>query len=261
MTEPLRLVVVADSTSFIDGTGPQLPDTPHLYPQVVARRLAEELDRTVDLQVLSRAGRTVRDAWDVVGKDRHAQFEVLAHADAVILGVGSFDHAPGGVPAWVGAVTPFLRPDSLRRRARRLTHAAYPVIVRATDGRLRRTPAREFERLFELLCSQVRGLTRGAPTVVLGPTSHRSAYYGHRHPGHADGQALQFSVADRHGMATLAVWPLVEPHADRLNPDGIHWPATAHQAVGEAAAEALLAQLTGRAPTPMDPWQEFATET
>ena len=251
MTSPLRLVVLGDSTSFTDDRGPQLPDVPTLYPNVAASRLADTLDRNVELTVIARAGQTVREAVRTITKDRHVQFDVLARADAVIVGVGSFDHAPGGGPPVLDAAVPYLRPDAVRRRTRKVLHAAYPWLVRVTAGRRRRTPAAEFERLFDLLLTQIRGLTRGvAAGVVLGPTSHRSRYYARRHPLREVTEAHHLAVAARHGFATVPVWPLVEPHADRLNPDGIHWPADEHGAVGGAAAEALAPQLTGQRPTP-----------
>jgi diglucosylglycerate octanoyltransferase len=246
---PLRLVVVGDSTSFTDATGPQLPDHPPLYPNVAAALLRRELGRDVEVTVLARPGTTVRDALRLVTKDRHAQFDVIAHADALVVGVGSFDHAPGGVPPVVEAVVPYLRPTRLRRRARSALRTAYPWLVRATAGRGSRTPRAEFERLFPQLLDHLRGLTWGrAAGAVLGPTSHRSRYYGHRHPRHAEREALHLRLGATHGFATVATWPLVRPFADELNPDGIHWPDAAHRAVGAAVAAALAPQLRGDAP-------------
>jgi diglucosylglycerate octanoyltransferase len=246
---PLRLVVIGDSTSFTDASGPQLPDHPALYPNVAAAELRRALDRDVEVTVLARPGTTVREALRLVTKDRHAQFDVIGHADALVVGVGSFDHAPGGVPPAVEAVVPYLRPTRVRRWARTWLRGAYPRVVRATGGRLSRTPQREFERMFAQLLDHLRGLTWGrAAGVVLGPTSHRSAYYGHRHPRHAEREALQLRLGAAHGFATVATWPLVHAFADELNPDGIHWPAAAHRAVGTAAAAALMPQLRGEAP-------------
>jgi diglucosylglycerate octanoyltransferase len=247
---PLRLVVIGDSTSFTDATGPQLPSHPDLYPNVAARELAAQLGRQVRPTVVARAGHTVREAARTVTKDQHVQFDVLAHADAVVVGVGSFDHAPGGIPPVIDAIVPYVRPAGLRRHVRRALHRAYPHAVRATFGRRRRTPAAEFERLLAQLLDHVRGLTWGrAAGAVVGPISHRAAYYAHVHPRFAAAEALHLDLARRHGFAPVAAWELVEPHADALNPDGIHWPAAAHAAVGRAVAAALLPQLTAEAPT------------
>jgi len=51
----------------------------------------------------------------------------------------------------------------------------------------------------------------------------------------------------------VSAWDIVEPHADRLNPDGIHWPHTAHQEVAEALADRLTAQVRGEAGRPQPP--------
>jgi lysophospholipase L1-like esterase len=248
---PLRLVVLGDSLAFTDATGPQLPDHPDLYPSVLTRELERSTGRSVETSVLARPGATVRDTTRLATKDRHVAFEVLARADLVVVAVGSFDHAPMGVPAAVDAVVPFLRPERLRRTVRRGLRAAYPRVVHATGGRLLRTPSAEFERLYRQLLVQVAGLGWGrVAAVALGPTSHRSAYYGHRHPLRAETEAHQLAIAADHGFPTVAAWPLVEPFADELNPDGIHWPAAAHAAVGEALAAPLLAQLDGSSPRP-----------
>jgi diglucosylglycerate octanoyltransferase len=247
---PLRLVVIGDSTSFTDASGPQLPDHPDLYPNVAARVLSAGLGREVRPTVIARAGHTVREATRTVTKDRHVQFDVLAGADAVVVGVGSFDHAPGGIPPVVDVVVPFVRPASLRRRLRKGLHRAYPLAVRATLGRRRRTSASEFDRLMAQLLDHVRGLTWGrAAGAVVGPISHRAAYYAHTHPRFAAAEVQHLELARRHGFAAVRAWEHVEPHADDLNPDGIHWPAAAHHAVGEAVAAALRPQLTGDAPT------------
>lgn len=247
---PLSLVVVADSTAFTDHLGPQVPSTPHLYPQVAARALTEALEREVVATVIARPGMTVRDAVRTVTKDQHVQYDVVAHADAVVLGVGSFDHAPMGIPPSVETLAAYLRPAPLRRRVRGTLKAAYPWVVRATGGRRTRTPWSEFERLFVELSDHVRGLTWGRVAgAAVGPTSHRSRYYGPGHPTHPASEARHLALAERQGFRGVASWPLVAPHADALNVDGIHWPAAAHEAVGRAVAAALLPALRGAAPT------------
>ena len=254
---PLRLVVLGDSTAFIDATGPQLPTAPHLYPNVAARRLEQALDRDVEVIVVARAGTTIRDVHRTVTKDRHVMFDVLLGADAVVVGFGGFDHAPGGVPPMLDAVVPYLRPAPVRRRVRAALSAAYPWVVRASGYRMTRTHAGTFDHLYDDLFTHVRGLTRGAPGVALGPTSHHHAtWYGDRHPRHPRREAQQLAIAARHGYATRPVWDLVSPFAEDFNVDGIHWPAPAHAAVGAAVADLLLPQLTGDAPLPGIPGVE-----
>ncbi len=251
VSSSLRVLVIGDSTAFTDHRGPQPPGADHLYPNVLRAELEGRLEREVAVTVVAQPGATVREAWRAVTKDRHVVFDLLAPADAVVVAVGSFDHAPAGVPAAVQALVPFVRPAPLRRAVRRGLHAAYPRLVGLRRGHGARTSPGEFARLYALLLDQVRNVTWGrAAGVVLGPTSHRSPYYGHRHPGHARAEAHQLDVAAQHGFATVAAWPLVERHLDELNPDGIHWPAPVHTTVGRALADALLPQLTGRRPVP-----------
>lgn len=254
---PLRMVVLGDSTSFIDHRGPQLPTEPTLYPNVAARRLEAALDRQVDVTIVARAGTTIRDVHRTVTKDRHVMFDVLTGADAVVVAFGGFDHAPGGIPPMLDAMVPYVRPASVRRQLRRAMSAAYPWVVRATAYRMARTHPGTFDRLYEDLFLHVRGLTRGAPGVALGPTSHHhAAWYGDRHPRHPQREAEQLALAAGQGYATRPVWDLVVPFADDFNDDGIHWPPPAHAAVGQVVADLLLPQLTGEAPLPGIPGVE-----
>lgn len=251
MTAAVRVLVLGDSTAFTDHVGPQLPDAAHLYPQVLRSRLADGLQRDVEVVVVAQPGATVREAVRAVSKDRHVQFDLLARADAMVIGIGSFDHAPAGVPPAVQAVVPYLRPTAVRRRVRASLHRLYPRLVRLRRGRGSRTPPAEFARLYGELLDHVRSITWGrAAGAVLGPTSHRSDYYGHRHPGHGRAQARQLALARAHGFPAIATWPIVQRHLDALNADGIHWPPPVHEAVGSALAAALLPQLQGSAPMP-----------
>jgi len=253
VSRPFRLVVIGDSTSFTDDTGPKLPSDKALYPNVLAARLEAEIGRPVAVNVLARAGTDVREAWRLVLKDRHAQFEVLMGADAVVLGIGSIDHAPAGVPAIVETLIPYLRPESVRRIVRKNVYRAHPYTVRATGGRFTHTPPGEFARMYDAVLFQVRSLARDAAGVALGPTSHRSKYYGKGHPTLRARERMQREIAQRHGFPFVSAWDLVEPNADRLNPDGIHWPHVAHQDIAEALAGELIAQLRGERPHPEPP--------
>lgn len=255
-SDPLRMAVIADSTSFTDHLGPQLPTDPGLYPNVAARILTDALDREVVPVVVAEPGMTVRTAHRAVTKDRHVMFDVLLDADMVVVGIGGFDHAPAGVPASVDAVIPFLRPAGLRRRARTLARVSYPWLVRGTGFRFQRIPTDEFVRLFDQLLMHVRGLSKGAPGVVVGPTSHdNSPYYGGRHPRFRRSEVRQLATAQAHGYATLSAWDMAEPYTggrrdERFNVDGIHWPRAVHRQVGEQVAELLLPQLTGLVAAP-----------
>lgn len=256
--EPLRLVVLGDSFAFTDDRGPQLPDAPHLFPNVIAGRVEHALGRQVRTRTVARPGWGVRGLWRALTKDRHLQFELLAAADAVVVAVGSYDHLPAGVPPALETFVAHLRPAGLRRAYRRLLAASSTRLIRATKGRFRRVPPDEFVRLYDLILGQVRGLTRGAPTVALGPAGQDADRYGRLNPHLDAGVAMQRRVADEHGIAFVPIHGLVEPHRASLNPDGIHWPPDVHRIVGEAAAGALNAQLAGARPRPPDPWQDLA---
>src|SRR6056297_496800 len=247
--DAVRVLVLGDSTAFTDASGPQLPDAAHLYPGVLKRALTAALEATVEVTVVDSPGATVREAYRAVTKDRHVQFDLLARADALVVAIGSFDHAPAGVPPSLQALVPYLRPRRLRRRVRSGLHAAYPRMVALRHGHGPRTPRSEFLRLYADLLDHLRSVTWGrAAGVALGPTSHRSDYYANRHPGHARAEEAQLTLARQHGYATVAAWPLALDHLVDLNPDGIHWPAAVHGRVGEALARALLPQLTGERP-------------
>lgn len=251
--KPLRLVVLGDSTAYYGERGPLMPSDPVLYPNVAGGILEGRLGRPVSVTTIARPGSDTRTAWYTVTKDPHVQFDVLMGAEAVVVGLGSFDHAPMGVPPSIEALVPYVRPAALRRRFRSLLRAIHPWGIRLSQGRIARTPTREFARLFDGLLLQVRGLTQGAAGAVLGPVDHRSDYYGRIHPHRDARERLQFAIARRHGFATVPCWPLVEPYAENLNRDGIHWPAEAHAAVGAALAAALAPQLLGEAPRPSVP--------
>lgn len=249
-----RLVVLGDSTSFTDDKGPQMPSEPSLYPNVVARALEEALDRPVQVQVVARAGSDAREAYRTVLKDRLVMFEVLMGCDAVVVGVGSIDHAPAGVPAVLEDLARQISNTAVRRASKRVLRWAQPRIVALTRARYSRTPTAEFRRVYDGLLLQVRALSQGVPAVALGPTSHTSSYYGSVHPQHGARAALQESIAASHGIPMVQPWGFVEPVRDRLNPDGIHWPAEVHAAVGAALAEELIAQVRGERPAPGIPW-------
>lgn len=253
---PVRLVVLGDSFSFTDEHGPQLPTADHLWPNVAASHLAAALDVPVEVQVLSSPARTVRAALELVRKDQHVQFEVLAEAHAVVVALGSYDHAPMGIPAPVQALVPFVRPPRLRRAVRASLHRAYPVAVRLSGGRFTRTPATTFARTYDALLTHVRGVAHGAAGVAVGPGSHRSDYYGGAHVRFTERATSQLARAAAQGFAPVDAWARVLPHVDELNVDGIHWPAVAHEAVGEAVAAALLPQLRGEADRPPRPGRD-----
>lgn len=245
MNAPLRVAVIGDSTSFTDHRGPQLPTHPTLWPNVMTLALERATGRVVETTVWARPGVDTLDAWRAVTKDRLVMFDVVGPAEVVIVAVGSFDHAPAGLPPVVDAIVPYLRPDGLRRWVRRVLRAAHPRIVLLRGARGLRTPVAEFARRYGLLLTQVRGLTLDRATLVaLGPTSHRARHHGGRHPRREESEQRQLDLARHHGYDIVPVWEHVEPHVAALNPDGIHWPEAVHASIGAAVAGAVLRGLS-----------------
>lgn len=248
MSAPLRVAVVGDSLTYSDATGPQPPDHPDLWPNVMAADLAARTGREVAVTVWARPSADALEAWLALTRDRHLMFDVVGPADVVVLALGSFDHAPRGVPPMVEHVLPRLRPTRLRHAVRRAVRAWHPWLVRARGARGVRTPPRVFAARYGRVLDQASGLTLDrAVRVALGPTSHRARQHGGRHPRRAESEARQLALIAAHGWTPVPVWALVEPFADRLNPDGVHWPAEAHRAVGEAVGAAVGAAVDAAA--------------
>ena len=240
----LRVAVIGDSTAFTDASGPLPPDADVLWPNVMARDIEAAAGRAVDVTVWARPGVDALTAWQALTKDRHLMFDVVGPADVVVVAIGSFDHAPAGLPPVLDDVIPRLRPAWLRRRVRRAIRELHPYVVRLRGARGVRTPAAEFARRYGRVLDQARGLTMGrAVCIALGPTSHRARHHGGTHPRREESEQRQLVLARAHGFTTIPVWELVEPFEDRLNADGVHWPAEAHAAVGHAVAQATLESL------------------
>jgi len=236
----LRVAVVGDSTAFTDATGPLPPDADVLWPNVLARELTDRTGRAAAVTVWARPGVDALVAWQALTKDRHLMFDVIGPADVVVIAIGSLDHAPAGLPPVLDDVIPRLRPAGLRRRVRSTVRRAHPWVVRLRGARGVRTPAAVFAHRYRQVLDQARGLTMGrAVCVALGPTSHRARHHGGTHPRRAESERRQLALAEIAGWSTVPVWEHVAPFADRLNPDGVHWPAEAHGAVGRAAAAAV----------------------
>ena len=240
----LRVSVIGDSTAFTDATGPLPPDAAVLWPNVLARELTARTGHEAVVTVWSRPGVDALVAWQALTKDRHVMFDVVGPSDVVVLAIGSLDHAPAGLPPVLDDLIPRLRPAGLRRRVRSAVRRAHPWVVRLRGARGLRTPAAVFARRYGRVLEQARGLTMGrAVCVALGPTSHRARHHGGVHPRREESERRQRALAATHGWRTVPVWEHVVPHADRLNADGVHWPAEAHAAVGRATAAAIAAEL------------------
>ena len=238
----LRVAVIGDSTSFTDATGPLPPGADVLWPNVMARELTVSTGREIAVTVWARPGVDALVAWQALTKDRHVMFDVVGPADVVVVAIGSLDHAPAGLPPVLVTIVPHLRPAGLRRRFRSAVRTLHPHVVRLRGARGLRTPAAVFARRYGQALDQARGLTMDrAVCVALGPTSHRARHHGGVHPRREESERRQLAIAVAHGYRTVPVWEHVAPFADRLNVDGVHWPAEAHDAVGRTVAAAIAA--------------------
>ncbi|EWM13018.1 LOW QUALITY PROTEIN: hypothetical protein KUTG_03322, partial [Kutzneria sp. 744] len=165
----------------------------------------------------------------------------LARADVLVLAVGGMDTLPSPLPTYLREGLRFLRPDSLRRRARALYLAAQPHLARLLGGRPVALPAHLTERYLDDCVRAVRALRPGLPVVGMVPPVHRAAVYGYVHSGRPAGEAAVRRWAGRHGVPLLDLPSLIGAHVrgGHGNPDGIHWGFDAHRAVGQAVADTV----------------------
>lgn len=237
-----RLVVLGDSFTFHGPDGPVPLHEPRLYPNVLRDLLAAATGRDWDVAVIARAGWSVRDVWLALQKDVYLQQRVLFGADAVVLGVGSFDWVPVGVPTPLRALLPYVRPTTLRRRLRILLDRHHHALVRATGGRIVRTPDSVYAHNWRKSIEGIRVFAPTAAVSALLPGIHRAPYYGFVHPHHARGMALTRRLGAETGVPLVDLPAIGARHLDDLNVDGIHWSWAQHAEVAAALAEALLAQ-------------------
>jgi hypothetical protein len=239
---PSRLVVLGDSFTFHGPDGPVPLHEPRLYPNVLRALLAARSGRAWEVAVVARAGWSVRDVWLALQKDVHLQQRVLLGAEAVVLGVGSFDWVPVGVPTPLRALLPYVRPTELRRRLRELLDRRHHVLVRATGGRIVRTPASVYAHNWRKSVEGIRVFAPDAALCALLPGIHRAPYYAGLHPHHARGVTLTRRLAAEASVPLVDLPAIGARHLDGLNVDGIHWSWAQHAEVAAAMAGALPVQ-------------------
>lgn len=240
---PARLVVLGDSLAFHGPEIPLPPRWPAFFPSLLRDRLEAETGRRWHVTVVAREGWGLRDVWLALQKDVHVQQDVLMGADAVVLAAGSFDFVPVGVPTPLRALLPYVRPTSLRRRARVWLDRAHPWLVRLTRGAMVRTPLDVYAHCWRKSVGGLRLFAPDAALCAVLPSIHRSAYYGHIHPHHAAGTALTRRLGEELGVPLVDLAAITARHLEELNPDGLHWGWAQHAEVAEAMAAALLPQL------------------
>jgi hypothetical protein len=230
-----HILVIGDSLAFHGPGAAELLTHPGLYPNVAARQLGAGVD------VVARLGWTSRDAWWTLTKDPYVYSVLLPRADAVVIGVGSADALPASLPLYLRDGIGYLRPERLRRLARRAYHAAHPRVVRATGGR-RALPQRVTDGYLSRCVAGIRLFHPAALIVGLVPAPYDTAFHGHVTRLHPPAAAAARAWGAREGVPMVDVDRIVAPHlaAGSMNPDGMHWSWPVHAEVGAAIAGALL---------------------
>lgn len=239
-----RLLVFGDSLSFHGPDGGYAADEPRLWPNVAAGALGGHADLVAGL------GWTARDAWWSLTGDPRVWAE-LHKADAVVLAVGSMDTLPSPLPTYLRTGLRYLRPDRLRRAARKAYLAAQPALSVAMGGRPLALPTHLTVRYLDTAVGALRILRPSLPVVAWLPSVHRAPSYGYVHSARPATHAAVAAWARTAGVPVLDVGAVVRSHVfgGRGNPDGMHWGWEGHAAVGAAMAD-LLRPLLGAVGAP-----------
>ncbi len=233
-----------DSLSFHGPDGPHPADDARLWPNVASRAFGGTTE------LVAGFGWTARDAyWALTGDPR--VWSLLPKADVLVLAVGSMDTLPSPLPTYLRQGLRYLRPDPLRRWARRTYLGAQPWLARATRGRPAALPAALTVRYLNQILVAIRALRPELPAVGVLPPVHRASSYGFVHTArHGAVSAIQ-EWGRQAGVPLLDLAALTGEHvlAGLGNPDGMHWGWEAHRVVGDALADLIRSLLpTGSHP-------------
>jgi hypothetical protein len=243
----VRLLVVADSLAFHGPDGPLPADHPDLWPNRAAAALGGHAELAAGF------GWTARDGWWSLTGDPRV-WSLLPRTDVLVLAVGGMDTLPSPLPTYLRHGLRYLRPDRLRRWARRAYRAAQPHLARATRGRPVALPPHLTVRYLDDSVRAVRHLRPGVAVVAFVPAVHRSALYAGVHTGHAAAVRAITAWAGRAGVALVDLPAVVSDHvlSGRGNPDGLHWGWEGHELVAAAVADVVrsvaVERTTGEAP-------------
>ncbi|GHF61801.1 lysophospholipase L1-like esterase [Amycolatopsis bartoniae] len=232
-----RLLVFGDSLSFHGPEGPCAADEPRLWPNVAAGVLGGPAD------LVAGMGWTARDMWwSLIGDPR--VWADLHHVDVVVLAVGSMDTLPSPLPTYLRTGLRYLRPEGLRRVARKAYLAAQPKLSVALRGRPTVLPTRLTVHYLDTAVGALRILRPALPIVGVLPSVHRADSYGRVHTARAQAEAAVREWGARADVPLLDLPAVVGEHVlgGRGNPDGMHWGWEGHASVGKAMA-ALIGPL------------------
>ncbi|QFU92860.1 diglucosylglycerate octanoyltransferase [Amycolatopsis sp. YIM 10] len=232
-----RLLVFGDSLSFHGPDHEYAADEPRLWPNLTADALGGSAD------LVAGFGWNARDLWWSLTGDPRVWAE-LHRADAVLLAIGSMDTLPSPLPTYLRTGLRYLRPDGLRRAARRAYLAAQPRLAVVLRGRPAVLPAALTVRYLDMSVEALRTLRPSLPIVGMLPSVHRAASYGGVHTARPAAAAAMADWARRRDVPMLDLAEVVGPHVlgGHGNPDGMHWGWEGHAAVGAEMAK-LVAPL------------------
>lgn len=229
-----HLLVFGDSLSFYGPDHGYAADEPRLWFNVTAA----ELGGTADL--VAGLGWTARDAWWAMMGDPRVWAD-LRHVDAVVLAVGNMDTLPSPLPTYLRTGLRYLRPDRLRRTARKAYLGAQPRLSVLLRGRPTVLPPKVTVKYLDTATRALRILRPELPIVGVIPPVHRAASYGFIHTGRDPAVAAIAEWGKRADVPLVDWAAVVGEHvlSGRGNPDGMHWGWEGHELIGNAMARAL----------------------
>jgi len=229
-----RLLIFADSLAFYGPDGPRPADDARLWPNVMADRIGGTAE------LFAGVGWTAREAyWSLTGDPR--VWPLLPGIDVLVLAVGSMDTLPSPLPTYLRQGIRYLRPESLRRRARSAYLAAQPMLAKTFRGRPVALPPAASVSYLDRCLSGVRALRPKLPAVAVLPSVHRAESYAYVHTGRAPAESAIRVWAGRRDVALVDLPAVVSRHVHGRhgNPDGMHWGWRGHELVGQAFAEVI----------------------
>lgn len=187
-----HLLVFGDSLSFHGPEGPCAADEPRLWPNIAAAALGGTAD------LVAGIGWTARDVWWSLTGDPRVWAD-LHHVDAVVLAIGSMDTLPSPLPTYLRGGLKYLRPDPVRRVARKAYLAAQPRLSIAFRGRPRVLPVKLTVQYLDTAVEALRVLRPELPIFGMLPSVHRAAAYGGVHTARPGAEAAMRAWGERAG--------------------------------------------------------------
>ncbi len=228
----MSLLVLGDSLTFHGPDAAHPPSDPRLWPNRVAA------PATAD--VVAQIGWMTRDVWWSLTRDPKVWGEYLPRADALVIAVGGMDALPAAIPTYLRQGLSYIRPGTVRRRARSLYLSASPKIIRVTGGPWRQLPQAATDHYLTRIVQGVRTFHPHLPIVALTPPPHRADLYPSQR-FFADSVQACHAWGERNHVEIVDVTEVVSAglRAGTHNADGMHFGWETHIAVAEKVRESL----------------------